>query len=345
MRFRIVLFNAIFFLILLLFTELLLRLTLTFYGYSFIKPSEYLYSGFYTNMKDIVQKEIRNDDAIIDILILGGSVVSTPWSNLEFRLDTILRKHYNNNERFAFYNIAAAGHTSLDNALKYKLLSKQRFDLVIYYEAINDNRANNINENAYFDDYSHIIWYDDIIRLLTHSEINITVIPFIIDKLSHKLADIIHKKTYISQEKVDHKFASFGAKIKTKYSFQKNLLSIISMAKSRSDRLLLLTYASYFPNNFKLTGQEKDMKYFAGCKFASPVTIWGKPENVKMGIREHNKVIRKLVKENSVLFFDMENKMPKDSSLFCDVCHVSEAGAQKFSHLLAQYIIDSKIFE
>ncbi|MEO6283646.1 MAG: hypothetical protein ABIN80_02715 [Dyadobacter sp.] len=344
MKLRLLFFSGIFFAILFIFTEILLRASLVFLGYPFFRPSDYIYKGFYNNLQEVTQKTIRSDDAVKDILILGGSVVSTPWSHLEARLDSILRKHYGTGQKFAFYNIAGAGHTSLDNALKYSLLEKQRFDLVIYYEAINENRANNIAAKDFKADYSHIKWYRDIYLLRAHPEINFTVIPYLADMLISTVRDKVTHKVYISQEKVDPALAGFGGDIKTAATYQKNIQKIITTAQSRKDRLVLMSYATYFPPNFKLTGEESDMKHFAGCNYASPVTIWGSPENVRKGVQVHNGILRKLVAANHVLFLDMENRMPKDSSLFCDVCHVSEPGAQRFAHEIVRCIVENGAF-
>jgi hypothetical protein len=341
MNLRLILFSSIFFLILFLLTEILLRLGLVFLGYPFLRPSDNIFKSYYTNLDPIREKVIKSDDDVFDVLILGGSVVSTPWSNLEARLDTILKKQYKD-KKFAFYNIAGAGHTSLDNYLKYKLLEEERFDLVVYYEAINENRANNIPAKDFREDYSHIKWYNDIHLLRAHPEINYTVVPYLVDRTVQYFRDKIRHKIYISQEKVDPDYAVYGSDIKTADSYRKNIDGLIQTAKTRGDRLVLMSYATYFPENVKLTGEQIDMSHFAGCMFASPVTIWGKPENVKKGVDTHNMILRKLVQERQVDFLDMEAAMPKDSSLFCDVCHVSEPGAQRFAHEMVGFIIRQK---
>ncbi|UON83023.1 hypothetical protein MUK70_28895 [Dyadobacter chenwenxiniae] len=315
------------------------------YGYPLLKPGDYLYSGFYPTIKEMIGKDIRNDDDIQDVLILGGSVISTPWSNMEARLDTILRKKYGNAKKFAFYNTAAAGHTSLDNLIKYKLLAGKSYDLVIYYEAINENRANCIPDKDFRADYSHIKWYSDIYLLQSHPEINYTVIPYVCHLVTRGIRDKMDRKVYASQEQVDPAFAKFGAKIKTAASYQKNLSGIIDLSKRRGDALLLLNYASYFPEGVKLTGEQKDMDHFAGCHYASPVTIWGEANNVKKGIDKHNQILINMAKRSGKHFFDMARNMPQDGSFFCDVCHVSERGAQHFSNKLATFIVDFKLLE
>ncbi len=343
MKLRPVLFSAIFLLILFVFTELLLRLALLFYGYPFFQPSDYIYKGFYKELEPIAQADIQRDDSTKKLLILGGSVVSSSWSHLEDRLDTILQKTYPGGGKFAIYNAALAGHTSLDNRIKYDLLDQQRFDLVLYYEAINETRANNIPPDRFRADYSHFKWYSDLYVLKAHPEINFTVIPFLIHKIYRATKDALARRKYISQEAVKADYLKYGKDIKTAKSFDKNLSDLIRTARMRGDRLLLMTYATYFPEGVELTGEQSDMDHFAGCYFASPITIWGKPEYVQKGIVAHNDVTRKLAVEHGVELMPMAQRMPSDSALFCDVCHVSEPGAQKFARQLAGFIAEERL--
>lgn len=345
MKVRTLLFPVVFLIILIVFAELLLRLVLLFYGYPFFRPSDYIYKGFYKELEPIARKEIRNDDAVKDILILGGSVVSSPWSHLESRLDTILLKNYPDGSEFAIYNAAVASHTSLDNRIKYDLLSRQRFDLVIYYEAINENRANNIPLQDFRADYSHIKWYSDSELLQAHPEINVTVIPYLVHKIAKAIKDRLTHQKYISREEVYPEFVQYGDSIKTASSFRKNIGDIVTTATKRGDPLLLLTYASYFPKNVTLTGQKSDTQYFACCYFSSPVTTWGSPTNVKKGIEVHNRVLREIARENQVILLPMDTRMPQDSAYFRDVCHFSETGANYFSHALVKFIVKNKLLK
>ncbi|MCF2500839.1 hypothetical protein [Dyadobacter chenhuakuii] len=345
MAWRSFLFSLIFFVILFVATEIILRIALVCYGYPFLKPGDYLYTGFYPTLKEMIGKDIRSDDEVQDILILGGSVISTPWSNMEMRLDTILQKKYGKSKKFAFYNTAAAGHTSLDNIIKYKLLADKRFDLVIYYEAINENRANCIPDKDFRADYAHIKWYSDIYLLQAHPEINFTVIPYVCALVIRGVRDKVTRKVYVSQDMVDPGFAKFGSNIKTALPYRENLTNMINISNERGDALLLMKYASYFPEGVKLTGEQKDMDHFAGCHYASPVTIWGQADNVKKGIQSHNQILTDLAKRKGTHFFDMAANMPQDGRFFCDVCHVSELGAQNFASKLAGHLIDSRLLE
>lgn len=319
--------------------ELFSRVFLCFCGYSFWTPSDYIFDGFYKNLKEPAGQRIGRNEKVTRILILGGSVVSSGYSNLDIRLDTILAQKFGKTRRFEVLNVAAPGHTSLDNLLKYRLLKRQRFDLVIYYEAINETRFNNIPPEHFRADYAHVRWYSAYYQLLRHPEINITVIPYLVDKLISSVKDKLEGRIYIDVENINPQFVQYGRDIKTEKCYRANIEEIVKIANSRGDKLILIGYASYFPKNVILTGGEEDMQYFAGCKYASPTRIWGNPENVKKGIAVHNSVLRGLVEQYHVPFLDMDMRLPQNPKFFCDVCHVSEPGARRFADEIAQFII------
>jgi hypothetical protein len=338
-------FTITYIVVLALVTEVLLRLGLLHYGYRFFQPSDYIYDGFYPELKEVADKEIRSDDDVEDVLILGGSVVNSSWSGLERRLDSILTRQYPGHKKFSFYNLAEPGHTSLDNWLKYSLLNKQRFDLVIFYEAINETRTNNIPTSDFRGDYSHIKWYVDIYLLLTSQEIDFSVIPYLTKKAFRAIHDCWNGKVYITHHKVEPSFVRFGSDIKSARSYKSNLIKIIDTAARRGDKLLLMSYKSYLPKKVRLTGKGADNQYYAKCKYATAVTLWGDPANVQKGITRHNIVLKRLADNNSVYYLDMASKMPHDAALFCDICHLSEPGAQRFASELAGYLIEERIFD
>lgn len=271
-------------------------------------------------------------------------MVSPGYSDLHNRLDTILTKRYRNVRNFEVVNVAAPAHTSLDNLLKYELLEDQRFDLVIYYEGINDTRVNNIPPGDFRNDYSHVKWYSDIHRLLRHSEVDVTVIPYLLDMAGNTIYDKLTGRIYLEPIGVDPRFAKFGRRLRNRLCYRKNVESIAKIARARGDKLMLLSYASYFPQD-SVSGGNVNNRNYAKCMFATPTAMWGEPASVKAGIAQHNRIIREVAKQYGTELLDMENKMPKDPGLFCDVCHVSEPGAQRLAHEIVEFIIRQKILE
>ncbi|MGB7159234.1 MAG: hypothetical protein WBD40_14290, partial [Tepidisphaeraceae bacterium] len=79
----------------------------------------------------ILQQAIQRHDETYDVLLLGGSV-------LHRRFGTVADDLKHELERFTarpvrIHNLAEPGHTTRDSLRKYRLLDRQRFDLVIVY--------------------------------------------------------------------------------------------------------------------------------------------------------------------------------------------------------------------
>ncbi|MCF0051723.1 hypothetical protein LXM25_16775 [Dyadobacter sp. LJ53] len=329
--------------LLFVFSELVFRIALVFFGYPFFQPAKYLESKYYPYIQPMQQAAVERTDDTRNILILGGSVVNTHWSRLEMRLDTLFQKAYPDIRKFNFFNVAMPGHNSRDNMVKYRLLKDQHYDLVIYYEAINENRANNVPPEMFYPDYSHIKWYDEINLLLLHPELNITVMPYAVHLLYKSVRDRLRHRNFVSNEQVDPTYAVYGKDIKTAKSYYHNISDIARLASEKHDPLLLVKYTTFFPTGVKLTGEAADKQYFTPCYMVSPVTTWGKPENVLKGVRTHNQVLERVHREQKTYFFDISAVMPKDSATFCDVCHLSEPGAQRFAKELSKYVVSSGI--
>jgi hypothetical protein len=50
-----------------------------------------------------------------------------------------------------------------------------------------------------------------------------------------------------------------------------------------------------------------------------------------------------VINNRKLPYVDMEAIMPKNPTLFCDVCHLSEPGAKLFARSMASYIIENKL--
>lgn len=333
---KALLFTIILGSIVFLFCELLLRLYLVCIGYPFWQPKNALVEKFYPEVAQIKDAYQANKEVEKHVLLLGGSVISSGWSKMENRLDTLLPQLLGSSTTVKTYNAAIAGHSSRDNLLKYQLLTSIPFDLVIYYEAINENRANNIPYEFFKNDYSHIAWYEEIELLRAHPEINFSVVPFVFHKAYQSFLNTVTQQPRLEIGKVTPEYVIYGDSIQTAKPYRDNIEGIIALSKEKNERLLLMNYASFFPENITLTGEESDMRHFAGCQFACPISIWGVDRHVKKGIEVHNQLLREVAEKHQVPYFPFQ--LPANSDYFCDVCHVSEKGAVQFASELGNYI-------
>ena len=315
--------------------ELTGRLALTVVmKYPFWQPSK----KFYPELAKIQSASVSQTDDTFDILILGGSAMSIEFgASINKTLASLLNQP-KNSLKARIFNAATPAHTSLDNLNKYKLLAKQTFDLVIYYEAINETRANNIPKESFFNDYRHIVWYYDLALIKQHPEVNWTVLPFIIHKSFNLLIDKLAGKKFLQLHTVNPDFVKFGNEIKTVKPYRRNVEQIVLEAQRRKEKILLMTYALYVPPSVIGNGGYTDYRDFAGCQYPSPLWLWGDPVNVQTGVNQHNMVIRQLSTQYRTYFFDMDKQMPRKKAFYCDLCHLSESGGNLFATKLYQYM-------
>jgi len=328
------------FLLFYIILELFSRIALSFLGYSFFHPKSFIVDNYYKELKKPLETEITKDDGYKDILILGGSVISPLWSQMDTRLDSLLAR-----KDVRVFNVAVPGHSSLDNSIKYDLLKDKAFDLVIYYEAINENRENNTPKKLFKEDYSDREWYHHIGLLRKHPEMNFTTLPYLIHK---SVAAIIQKVTntpFLDNDNVRKEHRQYGSEIKTAGPYKRNLEKIINQASEKDAKLLLMGYTSFFPD-VNLLGDPSDAQYFAkNCKMAAIVTVWGDTKNTQKGIEVHNDILAKLATEHKTYYLDMRKVVPQEVDYFCDICHLSDKGCAIFADALANYIKTNKILD
>ncbi len=328
------------FLLFYIILELFSRIALSFLGFSFFNPKSFLVDNYYKELKKPLETKITKDDGYNDILILGGSVISPLWSRMDARLDSLLSKR-----NVRVFDVAIPGHTSLDNAIKYDLLKDKEFDLVIYYEAINENRANNTAPEMFKEDYSQMEWYHHIGLIRKHPELNFTTLPYLLHKAIVTITRKITKTPFVENDNVRKENRKYGADIKTAGPYKKNLESIIGLASEKQEKLLLMAYTSFFPD-VNLLGDPSDAQYFAkNCARAAIVTVWGDTKNTQKGIEVHNDILTRLAVEHKTYYLDMRKIIPQEVDYFCDICHLSEKGCGIFADALANYIATNNILE
>jgi hypothetical protein len=324
-------------LFLLLFCEASLRWVLVAkYKVSFFSPS--LRDRIYPGVEQINALNLTENDGYFDILLLGGSVLNKEFGSIE----TELYRQLGDSPKIRIHNLAQPAHSSLDSKIKYDLLSGKHFDLVIFYEGINEVRANNCPPSVFRSDYSHYAWYQDVYRILRHKEMNYTVIPFFLDLAAAHIRRRIGAERMVPPHAPDEAWAEkYGQDIRTEQSYKKNVLDIIHRAESTGDPILLMTFAFYIPEDYSL--QKFKTRQLDYNQFVSPIETWGRPENVKKGLEAHNRVIQSVanafrkgdLKYKKFYYLDMNGLMNKNKDNFNDVCHLTGDGCKRF----ASYIV------
>jgi hypothetical protein len=274
-----------------------------------------------------------------NILLLGGSVINPRWSDLEKTLGKNVQQHTSLNVNV--YNLSMPGHNSLDNLIKYEALRDFNFDVVVYYESINETRVNNIDSAYFKNDYSHISWYRNIYLIKKHPELKFTVIPFFLEYIVDRINLKVNRNKYIFEQLTTLKNFDKVSPTNSAKTFRANLSRINKIAEQKKEQLLLCTYAYYVPANVTLTGSKEDKEYYSECKLSSPVTNWGSVNNTLKSLKLHNEVIHSVAKASTnVILYDFSKEIEVGRAYFCDICHMTSMSNRLLSKGISKTIVE-----
>ncbi len=271
-------------------------------------------------------------------MFLGGSVLTKDWGKVP---DYIYKLSSDFDKKVNFVNLAAGAHTSLDSYYKYQWIRKKRFDVVLFYHGINEVRANNVPSKKWKNDYSHYSWYDEVNFYFRHPFLKKTglLTPYFLKHILIQLErKMVNKNQFIPTNSPKDEWLEYGNDVKTSESFRANLIKIIEIAKKRKETLIIPTfaYSRFYPAYYKLFPEKEKVGY---------IWIWGKPENVVLGINVHNTIIRQLTRKGGFIFLDQEKLMRNNDLYFRDVCHFTDEGSKFFVETILKKMtsLDNKL--
>jgi hypothetical protein len=297
-------------------------------GAPLLHPEEALYETWYRELRHPRSREIRSDDRHFDVLVLGGSVLYDRYAPFEAALREELS--FLSRREVKVYSLAKAAQTTRDSLLKYRELGAQRFDVIIVYHGINDLRADQIPETDYRDDYSHMDWYRRVNWLSENQDrLRWSAIPYVLRDIRVVFEKLTGRYRPAVEGAVDLELGYHDVH-KTKDAFRSNLEGILSLARERGDRVLLMTYAWHIPDDYTYKGFKRKQIDYATHRVA--VEGWGSAESVATGLRAHNEVVRELAAEHpEALFVDQEALIPGEGLYWNDVCHLTVRGTALFA--------------
>jgi len=298
------------------------------HGGPFLSDHGILYA-FYPQIKKLEKLDLSPDSDTLDILMIDGSVLHRDFSSTEKIL--LERLAYETKRRVRVHNVSEPAHTSRDSYYKYKYLADRHFDLVILYDGINDVRANNAPPDIFQKDYSHFSRYKLINAYDRNREIvRYVTFPYTLYYGYVHALEHLRSGTFAPRHKPNPEWVQYGASLKTVDAFKDNFASILDIAKSKGEAVLLMTFASYVPDGY--TGERFKGRALDYTLHLLPIEFWGAQENVVAGISAHNAVIRELAhKYDNVMLVDQDGLIPKRGEYFNDICHLTHKGSEKFA--------------
>jgi hypothetical protein len=266
-------------------------------------------------------------DEFYDVLLLGGSVLHKSWGSVETELREQLASLGHRDVRI--FNLAMPAHTSRDSLLKYAALGDDRFDLVIFYHGINEARVNNAPPDLFREDYGHYSWYEVVNTLAPYHGSAYFALPYTLRYLAIAARSYLTKNRFISTYEVRKEWARYGKDPRSAASFSRNVNAILELASQRGERLVLMTFALYIPEDYSRKAfTEKRLDYRL---HRAPIEWWGLPEHVMNAVSAHNEIVRGVAARHKQVFLvDQASLMPGSALYFNDPCHLTAAGAARF---------------
>jgi len=290
-------------------------------GFPFFYPVEHVvYPPLYDQFHD-------DPDEGVKVLLLGGSVLyfAGRENALESAFDAPAR----------VYNLAQTAHSSHDSLTKYQYVLDRgyEFDYVIFYHGINDVRANNVPPELFSRDYNHYFFYrltntvfrerNPVLRLVLNS-----ALVFRIERLVTQLRETRffgRNLVHIAFPRED--WLRYGADIKSREVFEKNLLEIARLAQEHGSRLIVPRFASHPFLAEYAAGRETGKTEEEMVEFAEQ---WGLPRHVAKGIQAHNDVIE----AHSERYTFVDTRALEEADNFVDPCHFTSEVQAEFAGLL-----------
>jgi hypothetical protein len=283
--------------------------------------------AFYPELRRLDGKDLSHTNEYYDVLFLGASTLHKDWGLMEPMLLEQLAINGQHNVRIV--NLATPAHSSRDSLHKYTAAGAARFELVVVYDGFNEIRTNNVPPETFREDYSHNYWYQVVNTMAPYHGTTSFALPYTVAYLSTWLQHRMAPERYLPSRSLRDDWITYGREPRSTGSLEQNLRLILDLAALRGDRVMLMTFASYFPENY--TAEAFAAKQLDYLLHLYPIEMWGDPTHVANTIAAHNDAIRRLAMERSdLLFVDQAALMAGAPHYYNDVCHYTAAGAAAF---------------
>jgi len=124
-------------------------------------------------------------------------------------------------------------------------------------------------------------------------------------------------------------------------NYENNLNLFIDMAKTKSERVILLTQPSLWKEN--MSEFEQELLWF-GC-FEENGYICYSPQVLNDGLTKFNQKTLEVCQKRQVECLDLANKLTKDTTVFLDDVHYNENGSKEVTKVIFEYLISRAPFK
>lgn len=292
---------------------------------SVLHPGQVL-EALYPELKRVELLQPRRGDGWFNVLVLDGSVFHPDWGEVESSFTQQLAAKGLRNARI--FNLGEPAHTSRDSLLKYAALEDARFDLVVYYNGINDARANNVPPDLFRSDYSHFSWYAAVNSVAPYHHNAWLALPYTVRYGEVVTTARLHPARFVPMNEPRDEWTRYGGSLRGLPAFEQNLRGVVAIAADRHDPLMVMTFAFHVPDNYSREAfLQKRLDY---GRHRLPIEIWGRREHVVAAMVAQNDVVRRVAAEYHLPLVDEARLMHRSARTFDDPCHLTAEGSAEF---------------
>jgi hypothetical protein len=283
-----------------------------------VNEADAVWKNYYRELwrSGAVHAESSPQDQIIDILLLGGSVLEQTGDLWEAEVTR------QTGRKARVFNVAVSAHTSRDSRIKYSRLASRKFDWVVVYHGINDVRMNYTTDADFRDDYTHCDWYHGFERCRKLGRLKV------IDVTDSVVTALM------TRDGPSPDLYPLGRTLRTPVPFGENLAAIATQATSANAKVVLMTFAWHLPADYTAAAFASGQLDYGEGTFSMLAEDWGEPSQIPGVLRAQNEQIRRVVTEHStggsIVLVDQAELMQRGSANFSDICHLTPDGCQRF---------------
>ncbi|KPK98658.1 MAG: hypothetical protein AMJ95_03310 [Omnitrophica WOR_2 bacterium SM23_72] len=318
----------------------------TFNVYPGIMPGVSGNGRFYTNSYGIRADEFTRWQRY-RVLTLGGSTTECLYIDQQKSWPYILQKELNNYYVFPVWvgNIGKSGLSTKGNLLelRYLLPEYPKVDLIIALVGFNDFQIE-LGGIRLANERKSKEEQEDIVFAVYPGKKRRTVQELIKELLSGVRPD---KSGIIEDEAGKWYLGARGGRRNARQildelpdlssaliQYEKNLNSIIDIAKNGSSRIIFLTQPFIWHKG--LTEAEQQLLW---CGFSNQEGVYYSLDALNRGMVAFNQKLMEVCEKRGIECIDVERMLPKNSSVFYDDVHFNESGCELIAAILYDYLI------
>lgn len=260
---------------------------------------------------------------MITIFCLGGStteLTDSKGKDWESRVETILKKEYGISN-IEVYNLGREWYTTLHTLINYETnLRHHKPSVILIMQSVNDLLHNAdfsvFSHDSFREDYGH--FYGPVNRIIHHGSL--------LDKMNSIVAGLWY--AYPKEVITTDIFPGI-------VSYERNLNTIIELAKHDSTKIILMTEPSIYKS--VMSADEISVLVMVKVEAINEYKVWS-IQTAKNGMQQYNATMKMIATDHNLPLIDLDSLIPKSVTFFRDDVHYKDTTFSMIAPFIAHEI-------